>query len=63
MSRRRPFRFGVQEHRAPHFLIGTHQQVEEDLLARRERYGISFVIVPGEVAEDFAAVVRRLAGN
>jgi probable F420-dependent oxidoreductase len=47
----------------PHFLIGTLEQIEEDLQAQRERYGISFVIVPGEVAEDLAPVVQRLAGN
>jgi probable F420-dependent oxidoreductase len=47
----------------PHFLIGTVDEVVEDLEARRRRYGISYVIVPGEVAEAFAPVVARLAGN
>ena len=47
----------------PHFLIGTVDQVVEDLKVRRERYGISYVIVPGEVAESLAAVVERLAGG
>lgn len=45
----------------PHFLIGTIDQVVEDLLRRRERYGISYVIVPGEAAEAFAPVVAGLA--
>ena len=47
----------------PHFLIGTVEQVVEDLQRRRERYGISYVIVPGEAAVAFAPVVARLAGN
>lgn len=47
----------------PHFLIGTVEQVVEDLQRRRERYGISYVIVPGEASVAFAPVVARLAGN
>jgi probable F420-dependent oxidoreductase len=47
----------------PHFLIGTCDQLVEDLQRRRDRYGISYVVVPGEVAEDFAPVVQRLAGS
>lgn len=47
----------------PHFLIGTVDQIADDLRARRERYGISYVIVPGEVGEQLAPVVERLAGS
>jgi probable F420-dependent oxidoreductase len=47
----------------PHFLIGTVDQLVEALQHRRERYGISYVIVPGEVAEVFAPVVGQLAGT
>jgi probable F420-dependent oxidoreductase len=47
----------------PHFLIGTVDEVVEDLQQRRERYGISYVIVPGEADEAFAPVVARLAGK
>jgi probable F420-dependent oxidoreductase len=47
----------------PHFLIGTVDEVVEDLERRRERFGISYVIVPGEADEAFAPVVARLAGN
>ena len=46
----------------PHFLIGTVDQIAEDIRERRERYGISYVIVPGEVGDTFAPVVERLAG-
>ena len=47
----------------PHFLIGTVEQIAEDIQSRRERYGITYVIVPGEVREAFAPVVERLAGT
>jgi probable F420-dependent oxidoreductase len=47
----------------PHFLIGTVDELVDDLRARRERYGISYVIVPGEVDESFAPVVAKLAGT
>jgi alkanesulfonate monooxygenase SsuD/methylene tetrahydromethanopterin reductase-like flavin-dependent oxidoreductase (luciferase family) len=47
----------------PHFLIGTVDELVEDIVARRERFGISFIVVQGEVAEDLAPVVERLAGK
>jgi probable F420-dependent oxidoreductase len=47
----------------PHFLIGSVDDLVEDLVRRRDRYGISYVIVPGEVAEMFGPVVARLAGT
>jgi alkanesulfonate monooxygenase SsuD/methylene tetrahydromethanopterin reductase-like flavin-dependent oxidoreductase (luciferase family) len=43
-------------------LIGTVDEVVDQLEKRRERYGISFVIVPGDVVEAFAPVVERLDG-
>lgn len=47
----------------PHFLIGTVEQIVEDLKARRERFGISYLAIPGEVAEALAPVVERLTGT
>jgi probable F420-dependent oxidoreductase len=47
----------------PHFLIGSVDEIVEDLRTRRDRYGISYVIVPGEVVEAFAPVVEKLAGS
>jgi len=47
----------------PHFLIGTIEQIVEDLVARRERFGISYIVVPGETAESLAPVVGRLTGK
>ena len=47
----------------PHFLIGTVDELVADLRARRERFGFSFVVVPGDSAEAFAPVVERLSGT
>ena len=47
----------------PHFLIGPVEQIVDDLRSRREEYGFSYVIVPGEFAEAFAPVVEQLAGT
>lgn len=47
----------------PHFMIGTVDQIVEDLEKRRDRYGISHVVVPGDAADDLAPVVERLAGK
>lgn len=47
----------------PHFMIGTIDQLEEDLVARRERYGISCFVFQGEVADDLAPLVERLTGK
>ena len=47
----------------PHFLIGTIEQMIEDLQARRERYGISYVVVPDTAFESLAPVVARLTGT
>ena len=47
----------------PHFLIGTMDQIEEDLKARRDRYAFSDVLVPGDAAELIAPVVEHLDGK
>jgi hypothetical protein len=47
----------------PHFLIGTVEQIEADLHERRERYGFSDVVLPGEMADQLAPIVERLAGR
>lgn len=46
----------------PHFLIGTHEQIAEDLHARRERWGISYIVIQGGMS-DLAPVVAELAGR
>jgi len=47
----------------PHFMIGSVDQIAEDLGRRRERFGISHVVVPGDAADSLAPVVARLAGT
>ena len=47
----------------PHFLIGNVEQIIEELQARRERYGISYVVLPDDAAESLAPVVERLTGK
>jgi len=47
----------------PHCLMGTVDQITEDLLYRRKKYGISYVSVFEESMEAFAPVVARLAGK
>lgn len=47
----------------PHFLIGTVDQITEQLVERRERYGFSNIVLPGAVAEQLQPVVARLAGK
>jgi len=47
---------------SPSALIGTVDQIVEDLQARRERYGFSYIVV-WEPMEQFAPVVERLAGR
>jgi hypothetical protein len=48
---------------SPHALIGTIDQIVEDLQERRERYGISYVTVFAEQIDAFSPVVARLAGT
>ena len=47
----------------PHFLIGPIEALVETLRRRREAFGFSYVIVPGDFAEAFAPLVERLAGT
>ncbi len=49
--------------RSPFALIGSVDQIVDDLVARREEFGFSYVIVGGEEVDDFAPVVARLAGT
>jgi probable F420-dependent oxidoreductase len=47
----------------PHALIGTIEQIVEDLQERRERYGISYLTVHAGALDAFSPVVARLAGT
>ena len=51
---------------SPGFLFGTIEQIVEDLQARRQRYGFSYIAVgeyfQADVMERFSPVVARLTG-
>ncbi len=48
---------------SPMVLVGTESQVIEDLVSRRDRWGYSYTVIPGDKAEDFAPVVATLTGT
>ncbi|MDP9237058.1 MAG: TIGR03621 family F420-dependent LLM class oxidoreductase [Chloroflexota bacterium] len=48
---------------APHVLLGSVDQIAEDLQRRRETFGFSYVVISGEGFETLAPVVKKLAGN
>ncbi|MFV0316398.1 MAG: TIGR03621 family F420-dependent LLM class oxidoreductase [Microthrixaceae bacterium] len=48
---------------SPMVLVGNTTQVSEDLQRRRERWGYSYTVIPGDKARDFAPVVADLAGT
>jgi len=47
----------------PALLVGTVDQMIEELQARRQRWLMSYVVVPEEYADALAPVVSRLAGT
>jgi probable F420-dependent oxidoreductase len=47
----------------PYLLIGTVEQMIEDLEVRRQRWGISYYAIHEPYLDDFAPVVARLAGK
>jgi probable F420-dependent oxidoreductase len=51
----------VQDH--PHTMVGTVDQICEDLEARRERWGTSYITIQGDAMETAAPVVAKLAGT
>lgn len=58
------FGFTPDEMRAhPHALFGSVDEVCDELVRRREAYGISYVTVGGDARAAFAPVVARLAGT
>ncbi len=47
----------------PHAMVGTVPQIAEQLLAQRERWGISYLGVSGDQLDALAPVVAQLAGT
>ncbi|NND74206.1 MAG: TIGR03621 family F420-dependent LLM class oxidoreductase [Ilumatobacter sp.] len=57
---------GVEEQMiedSPFALIGSTAKIAEDIVARREQYGFSYVIVGPDEIDVFAPVVAQLAGQ
>ena len=46
-----------------HFLVGTVDQMTEDVQRWRDRFGISYILVLPESMDALAPVVARLAGT
>lgn len=58
--------FGLTPEQAaatPHALIGTVEEICDQLVERRERWGISYLGLSQAQLDDFAPVVARLAGT
>jgi probable F420-dependent oxidoreductase len=48
---------------SPFQLIGTHEQIADQVVDMRERFGISYLTVMGMSMHDFAPVVEKLRGS
>jgi probable F420-dependent oxidoreductase len=48
---------------SPHALVGTVEQIVDDLVERRERFGINVIGLPLDAMDAFAPVVARLADS
>jgi hypothetical protein len=48
---------------SPYVLLGTVDQLVEDLQARRERWGISYYTIFEPYMDAFAPIVAHLAGK
>jgi probable F420-dependent oxidoreductase len=48
---------------SPHFLIGSVDQICEELLSYREKYGISYISVYERDMDAFTPIIARLAGK
>jgi probable F420-dependent oxidoreductase len=48
---------------SPLTLIGTEEEIAERLAQRRDRWGYSYTVIPGDQAKDFAPIVAALTGT
>lgn len=53
----------VEAATTPHALIGSVEEICDQLVERRERWGISYLGLSGDQLDAFAPVVQRLAGT
>jgi probable F420-dependent oxidoreductase len=49
--------------KTPFFMYGSRASLVEDLLARRERLGVSYIALPGSAMRAFAPIVAELRGK
>ena len=49
--------------KSPMALYGSATEIADKLLERRDRWGYSYIVIPGEKARDFAPVVAELTGR
>ena len=59
-------RFGISEEIArssPYFLLGSKEEIAEQLQHNRRRFGISYLILPMRTVEDMTPIVQKLAGT
>jgi hypothetical protein len=59
----REFAVGLEGLESPFLLLGPLEHLVETLQARRERWGLNYVVIFERALADFAPVVARLAGN
>ena len=52
-----------QARETPHALVGDVSQICDQLVERRERWGISYLGLSADQLEPFAPVIARLAGT
>ena len=48
---------------SPHLCFGSVEEICDDLEARRERWGLSYITFPGDALEAAAPIVARLSGT
>ncbi len=49
--------------RSPHYLLGDTDEMVEQLIARRERWGINYLAIKQPHMDVLAPVIARLAGT
>jgi probable F420-dependent oxidoreductase len=60
----RVFGLGVDElAESPHVLVGSVEEITDQLAARRDQYGFSYITVTEDAMRPMAPVVSRLAGR
>jgi probable F420-dependent oxidoreductase len=48
---------------SPHIVVGSLEEIVADLEQRRERYGISHIVISDDKIDEFAPIVAQLAGR